>query len=55
MVDAIRSLGLDARQRSALLSLDSHSRRQQLFRQLLQFTRLILDQERHMDRYISPN
>lgn len=55
MVDAIRTLGLDARQRSALLLLDSQDRRQRLFRQLLQFTRLILDQERHMDRFISPN
>jgi hypothetical protein len=54
-LDAARVLSLDARQRAALLVLNSNRARRKLFSQLLEYTRLILNQEQHMDRFISPN
>ncbi len=55
LLEAARTLGLDARQRAALLVLNSNRARRKLFSQLLEYTRLILNQEQHMDRFISPN
>lgn len=55
LLDAARVLSLDARQRAALLVLNSNRARRRLFSQLLEYTRLILNQEQHMDRFISPN